>query len=358
VSENEGEVRTARQMRALVQVAKSGRAWGAPCFGYGTDNRNPAIIPEEAAAIRQAYKDLLAGATLYSIAKTWNTQGFRTRPRADRPDGNQWQGTTVRRLLDNPRMAGLRRHRGEIVGKGDWEPIVDEATWEMAHHILSDPRRRSNTTQVRKYLLGGILRCGGCGDGLSSAWASGRGKGYAQYKCKRHEKTGRPCPHGVTRKLQPLEDYVRDLVIKKVSERDWVPPGGSISNEAAKELHEEAAKVRTKLDQLVEDYADDTLSKRAYLIAKERNEGKLESIQMMLNRSARSRIYDGFIGLSDPVKVAEVYDAMPIDRQRTLLEGLFEKIVVNPLGVSGWAAKKLPIGTKIRVFWASGSADS
>jgi site-specific DNA recombinase len=32
----------------------------------------------------------------------------------------------VRRLLVNPRYAGLQTHRGKVIGKGDWTPLIDE----------------------------------------------------------------------------------------------------------------------------------------------------------------------------------------------------------------------------------------
>jgi hypothetical protein len=157
-------------------------------------------------------KDLLAGATLYSIAKSWNEQGFRTRQRADRPEGNPWNGTTVRRVLDNPKCAGLRTigtgKDREILyedGKpveGDWPAIVDKETWEAAHYVLGNPSRRTNSAQVRKYLLGGILRCGSCDRGLGSARNS---RGVAVYKCKNWQF----CSNGVVRNQEQLDGWVR-----------------------------------------------------------------------------------------------------------------------------------------------------
>lgn len=348
VARHEVDQMKMRQARAMKQVAESGRAWGAPCFGYGSDNRNPCIIPEEAVAIRQAYKDLLAGSTLYSIATRLNGQGFRTRPRSDRPEGNPWQGTTIRRLLANPRMAGLRAHKGEIVGKGDWPAIVDEATWEAACHILNDPARRKNAATVRKYLLGGILRCGTCDQGLRSAVGK---KGVKIYRCK-----NQACVQGVIRNQDRLDDWVRDLVIKKMAKRGWMPPGATLSMEAARELAEESGKIRAKIDSLTEDYSDDTLSKHDYLVAKNRQLGKLEAIEAQMKRSAKSRVFDPFVGLSDLAKIAKVFDDMPIDHKRALLEGHFEKIIVYPLGVKGWAVRDIPVGTGIDVRWNEGDS--
>jgi hypothetical protein len=38
---------------------------------------------------------------------------------------DNWQGSTLRRVLISPRIAGLREHNGEVVGKAVWPAIID-----------------------------------------------------------------------------------------------------------------------------------------------------------------------------------------------------------------------------------------
>jgi hypothetical protein len=121
--------------------------------------------------------------------------------------------------------------------------------------------------------------------------------------------------------------------------------------EDAKALQEEMDKIRTRRDGLVDLLADELIEKGDYRRQKARMDGQLEAIDVQLKRAAQNQIFHDFIGLHDKAKVAKVFDDMEIDRQRTLLEALFEKIVVNPLGVSGWAARKIPTGTGIDVKW-------
>jgi site-specific DNA recombinase len=88
---------------------------------------------------------------------------------------------TVRDMMTNPSVAGLRVHRGRVVGKGNWPPILDEQTWQQVNAKLAANRvvRRSDggTYPVgdrhvgnpagRKYMLtGGLAVCGVCGKPL------------------------------------------------------------------------------------------------------------------------------------------------------------------------------------------------
>jgi len=75
-------------------------------------------------------------------------------------------------------VAGHRVHRGQIVSRGNWEPILDEKTWQAVRLKLSQPRKvargdgkgtypigeRHTGSTGRKYLLtGGLTVCGVCG---------------------------------------------------------------------------------------------------------------------------------------------------------------------------------------------------
>jgi hypothetical protein len=43
-------------------------------------------------------------------------------------------------MLTSPTIAGMRQHRGAIVGPGCWEPIITEETRQLIRVKLSAPR--------------------------------------------------------------------------------------------------------------------------------------------------------------------------------------------------------------------------
>src|SRR6266536_460308 len=60
------------------------------------------------------------------------------------PTGKPFHTTTLRRVLTNPRMAGLRVHRGEVIGEASWEPVISRGDFERPRGLFSGrPRQRA-----------------------------------------------------------------------------------------------------------------------------------------------------------------------------------------------------------------------
>ena len=127
---------------------------GRRAFGYAKGGRR--VIESEAEEFRRAVDELLAGTPLRLIAKRMNERGAQTTA------GNPWHPSEVRTLLRNPRHAGLRVHRGEVVGKGTWPAIIDEDTHRAVVAILSDPDRQPRGRPRR-------TRCSSCSPGKLGA---------------------------------------------------------------------------------------------------------------------------------------------------------------------------------------------
>ena len=106
---------------------------GPQAFGYLGDTRQ--LDPQTAPLVKQAYADVLAGASLSGICRQWNADGVRTLT------GKPWTAETLTKFIRKPRNAGLRAYKGEIVGKGTWPPLVDESIWRAAQAVLDAPGR-------------------------------------------------------------------------------------------------------------------------------------------------------------------------------------------------------------------------
>ena len=127
---------------------------GSPVPGSGLE-----VIPQEAERIREAADRILAGESLYAVIGDWTSRGVPT------VRGAAWSTTALKTILLSPRIAGLRIHRGEIMGPAEWEPILDQATWRRVGAILTDPARQ-RTRAKRSYFLSGLLHCASCGHQL------------------------------------------------------------------------------------------------------------------------------------------------------------------------------------------------
>jgi DNA invertase Pin-like site-specific DNA recombinase len=175
---NAGEVRKlkARINDRLAAIAADGRPPGSQPFGYAhakdeNGGKTYEIVPEQAEAIRWAAEKVLTGWSLENIATELRARGLRG------AHGGVIRAGQVRSMVRNPTVAGHRVHRGRIVGRGVWEPILDESTWQACNAKLaanrtvirsdggSYPVRAAHRgyTAGRRYLLtGGLAVCGVC----------------------------------------------------------------------------------------------------------------------------------------------------------------------------------------------------
>lgn len=100
----------------------------------------------------------------------------------------------------SPRIAGLKEHRGEIVGKAMWPAIIDRATHDRLVGLLGDESRRpTNYGRPRVHPRAGLLYCGSCGGRLVTYLQPNQTRGYG---CRKDENL--VCPGRVRIAAEPL----------------------------------------------------------------------------------------------------------------------------------------------------------
>lgn len=200
VARMESEHKSERLRSKMAELVEKGKPNGGPAgFGYRRVDGRLEIEPTEADLIRKASAEVLAGKPLAWIAKEWTEAGVQSER------GGKWWTGAIARVLSNPRNAGLRTHKGEVVGRSDeWEAIVDETTWRRLQALFNDPKRRPSE-KVTTRLLTGVLVCGRCGAGIN---AGRRYDGARKYFCMR-------CGVGTSKALV-LEAVVTEEVFRVV----------------------------------------------------------------------------------------------------------------------------------------------
>jgi DNA invertase Pin-like site-specific DNA recombinase len=277
VAQGEVERKSARQRSAVAQAAKQGR-WvgGRRAFGFEIDGVT--VRDDEAALIKQGYADVLAGESLREIARRWTAAGFSTTQGRD-----IWIASSVKDVLTNPRAAGLRRHRTAddraairmnpelgIVGAAEWPAIVDEATWRAAVRVLTDPARRTAVYGARAGLLTSLAICGVCGKTVHRGGSAHR---KPMYRCR----SGRH----VSRLAEPVDDYVTELTIGRLTQPDAVKLWtAKLPNAAA--LMTEADTLRRRRDDIALDYADGAMTRDQFRSANERVLNRLGELEAQI----------------------------------------------------------------------------
>lgn len=292
VSLEEVERKGARQRRAALQRAESGRPTSfKPALGYTSAN---VVVPEEAAVVRELFERFAAGETVYGLTQWMNESGVKPK------QSEKWSRTSVRGILENPRYAARVVHRGEVVSTpGAWEPIVTPGLFDQVAAILSDPRRRMNKGRTaRRHLLSNIAKCGVCGDGM-------RGQGYA-YQCPNL------C---VSKARQHVDDIVLVAVAERLSQIDAVPPRG-----AARSGHDErAVELRRRLAAIEADYDEGLIDGRRFAVASEKVQAELAEVERMRRAEAGDAALSTVLGAADPFAA---FMAAPLGVRRSVVDAL------------------------------------
>lgn len=231
IAEQESIDRASRVQAAFIDRARTGKPklGGFRMFGYGDDAVT--VIEEERQAILDAAEMVLAGKTLREVIREVFDKRSLTTTR-----GNRMTPATLRNILLNPRVRGLStftltdpetgfrvaRDR-EVVAKGSWPAIIDEATGEKLDAVLKDPARRTNHVGAApSRFLAGVLVCT-CGDRMYVK--SRRRKDGSQrffYYCK-HERDGQHVSIG---------DEVNDLITRVIAARMAKPDALDVIRQA------------------------------------------------------------------------------------------------------------------------------
>ncbi len=158
---------TARRVaRKQLELAEQGKVAGGGIRAYGYDRDGVTVLEAEAAVLREIRDRILAGHSLTSIARDLTARGVPTVRGSDRG----WHSRSVHAAITKARLAGLRTHQGEIVGKAAWPAIIGEQEWLDVKAALDARAGQSGNTL--RHWLSGVLTCDLCGHPLRSQYVA------------------------------------------------------------------------------------------------------------------------------------------------------------------------------------------
>lgn len=324
----ESEKTSKRSKRNTDALAKKGRPHGMVAYGYRRarvfddagrliDSRDE-IVPEQAELIRETARRLLAGESMRSIVKSLNERGELS------PKGKPWESTTLRQIMLRDRNAGLRRHRGKVVGKAAWEPIYDEGTHDRVVALLTDPARLMSKGAPRRHLLSGIARCGECeGPMRATPQTVYRGKTLRpKYQCKQ------------CLRVACIQENVDDVVTAAVLDRLRDPASlralATGRPERAVELRKLIDDAAAQMDRAVDKMMDGTWSESQVDRLNARLMPQVEAWRSELTTCAPR---DGLLDLMG-VDADANWDAAPLDVKRMAIDLLMDvKVLKSGPGV-------------------------
>jgi hypothetical protein len=267
-------------------------------------------VKTEAAVAREAAKRLLAGEPLQVIARDFNARRLYTATR------REWTAQTLRQVMMAPRLAGLRVHRGEVVGKGDWPPILTEQQHARLLAMFG-ARRRPGRPPVS--LLGGLVVCGGCG---SKMWQSASRSDYRRYGCQ--AAPGRGGCGGVSIRGDHTEDIVVEVVLARLDTPQLAAEVGAVHDAS---IEEQIGALEGRMTELADVYGAGRITITEWMRAR-------DPLEEQLARARRTRDEaSGLLILADfrePRVLRQAWPKLSTDERRTILAAVINRVVIAP----------------------------
>jgi site-specific DNA recombinase len=338
ISEYESASISDRTRSAKAASARNGmpNPGGMRAFGYTPDKLQ--LVPEEAAAIKEATERLLSGATLRAIVADFNARGIKT------PRGKNWLPGTLAAVLVNPRVAGLRSYKGEIVAIGRWPPVISREQWQRLVLLRKDPTRRwVPGGRPPQHLLAGMVECSRCGeDANRMVHRPERGRSY--YQCRKPP-LGRGC--GALVSGRQLDALVVERLFVALDSPELVDALRG-PQPADAQLSRQLQADEDQLHWLGRQMGSDPLRRPAFLAAINEVEQRIHQNRASLARQHRSAALAAL-----PAEISELrglWDTWDLDSRRALLAVVIEKVIVQPSLLGSKTGRKFDRG-RARIVW-------
>ncbi len=318
VAANESDAKSRRVRRKNDERAERGlpHLSGQRPFGYDRDGTT--VREDEAVVIRTLAVRFLAGESLTSLTAWLQESGIKTATGMC-----DWRTPTLRNLLKSPRIAGLREHRGEVVGRGVWPAIISLSQHRQITARLNDPTRKTIRTP-RRYALSGLVRCGLCGAKMVSAPDSGR----RRYGCRSGP------DFGGCGKVYVAANALDELIARGVLLRlDGPEMAAALSARHADDDEHQTLSAAlqaddAQLEELATAYADQLITMAEWRVAARRIGTRRASTEKALARLAQHDVLDGLVGNGSALR--NEWATLNLTRQAAIIAAVVDRVVIQP----------------------------
>ncbi len=307
-----------RVERKHLELAEQGRVGGGGIRSYGYARDGLAIVDSEAAIIRELAERVIAGDSLSTLAADLTARKIPTVLA-----GTRWNARSVHSVVSKGRNAGLREHKGEVVGPAVWPAIIDQETWQQVKGALAD--RAAGSTNTLRFWLTGVLICSLCGRPLIGSTIGGGTRPRTRYWCA--------TPRGGCGKIAVdaagSEDIAGRLIVAYLSRPDVLADlAAATSHGNARQARRDAADDETQLAELAAMWGARKVTTKEYLAARKPIEGRLARSKAIMRASTPP----GVRALLSSVDITTAWDRLtaPHDRREVARIVFPHGITVRP----------------------------
>lgn len=338
VAEFERERIRERVFENMLHAARQGKWLTQSPYGYRLQNKELVIYEPEAQIVRNVYDWYLnKGLGYYAIAKKLNEEGIPSRQK------KEWSIRAIKRMLTNPVYKGtlvwnrMDSSKSKRVKKddADWvvledacPAIIDQATWEQVQKRVNK-KQMAPRAQTSPHLLGGLLKCGRCGSGMSIGWSGSAKNRYRVYRCSANKNKG-TCTskqyraddveswfkHGLLKLADSINSQMIPHLIQKAAENE----------ESTIEQKIRTAKNRYK--RKVEAYTAGLIELEDLNEEKKRMEQIIAEVQKTENASSVDVKKLEAMVKEKMNNVIDAIDVLPVPEAKSLIKTIVEKVIL------------------------------
>ena len=249
-----------------------------------------------------------------------------------------WRAANLRAMIRRGSLCGWREYApgerggcGELVGEGDWTPILSRATTEAIREVTDRSGARKRGREP-KYLLAGILKCGKCGSSLGGTPIGG---GKYRYACSKQP--GRPFTCGGLTIAGEQTDKIVSLALIDALADAKVRSGAArrrLASDGEKKAEETIAEIARLRQHYTTEFAEGRLHQTEYDVMRDvwaRRQRDAERVLGTWAPNLRAALSD--VPKGRPA-IERWWEDAPIRRKREITKALVEKIEIAPRGKS------------------------
>jgi DNA invertase Pin-like site-specific DNA recombinase len=314
----ESDHKSERILRKHEELASAGKPSGGGSRPFGYEADKVTIRESEAVVVREIARRFLAGESIKSVSADLNERGITG------ANGGRWEPNAVRRLLNSPRIGGMREHKGEVVAEAVWPGIISKADSTKIRAILADPERNTHR-HGRRYLLRRLLRCGQCGEYLHSR---PRNDGKRRYVCAKGPGFA-GCGHCYIN-ADEVETWTVEACFRRLDTPGLADALAEVNADdpEAERWQEEVDEAQEQLDELAAMWAAKEITRGEYITARGPIEERRTAARKQIAEASRVTVLDGWVGNS--AELRDAWETLDMTRQHAIISAVLDHVVVGP----------------------------
>ncbi|WP_017754225.1 recombinase family protein [Calidifontibacillus oryziterrae] len=339
VAEFERERIRERVFDNMLHAAGNGKWLTQSPYGYQLIDKNLVINDSEAKIVKRIFNSYLhEGKGYFAIAKQLNEENIPSR------FNKEWSLRSVKLMLSNPVYKGTlvwnrinsskkkrqEKEEEEWVIVDDCLPtIIDKETWEAVQSRLNKKQIPSRA-QSSPHLLGGLLKCGNCGGGMSISWSGSKNNRYRVYRCSNNKNKG-TCT-SKQYKADEVESWFKQGLLqltKNFSSDILLKLSKQTTHNRDLNIEQKIRSAKARYNRKVEAYTAGLIELNDLTEEKQRMDQIIEALK---SEEKHQEIDLEKIQKSLEGKIKNVVDAistLPIENAKALISTLVEKIIIK-----------------------------